>query len=631
MLSQLRKGAASWVAKILIGLLILSFAVWGVEGLILNSTEYSLATVGDVEVSREDYAKLYPTVLGEWRKRLKKSLTRQQIRAFDIPSQVKHRLINQAVVDNHVGLLDLGVSDHEIGETIKHDPQLRDGAGQFNKELLKQVLRSERVSEQDYFNEQRTTALRTQITSIFTQKRAIPDILINSLYHHREDKLKVEYFVVPASASKKSTPPSDAELQDFYKVSTAAHQAPEYRKVALYTLSLDALKKATKASEEDIKKTFEARKKQYITPATRTYEQLVFESMEKALEAHKALNNGDKFEDVAVKFTASKKADKIGPVTEPSMADPKLAKIIFGLKKDEYSAPVEGTFAITIAKVVAARERSEKTLKDVRDEITKMIQERTARKEIKALYDKVEDLRSSGMTIDEVGKEMGSKATIIEAIDSRSAGPDGKPATNLPATKKLTASVFDADIGDDTVPVRHVDGGYVWFDILKITPKRTKSYDEVKATVLKQLIAKNKNKQASEFASGLVKKIEGGEDFAKVAASVKSKIKNPKDFGRGTSLDDIPVYFTNKLFAVKDNDITSGLSADKKSWLIVKVLDHVPAKESGRPYEVYRTKLITEMQAEMNNDLVQQYLDGAKLEFGVQENAQLFKTLKSGY
>lgn len=630
MLSQLRKGAASWVAKIFIGILILSFAVWGVEGLMLNSTETVLAKVGDVEVTRSDFEKLYPTVIGEWNQRLKSRLTRQQIKAFDIPSQVKYRLINQAVVDNHVQQLNLGVSDNEIGEAIKNDPQLRDGVGQFNKELLKQILRSQRVSEQQYFDEQRTAALRTQITSIFTQQKAIPEVLINGLYHYREDKVEVEYFVVPETGIKPPSPPSDAELKDYYEKTKRSHEAPEYRKASLFILSLDELAKKTKISQQDIETAYKARKNSFITPASRSYDQLIFESMETALEAHKALEKGEKFEDVAKKFSKDKKADSVGPVTKTTMADAALAKAIFALKVGEYTVPIQGTFAITIAKVSKATERVEKSLKDATADLTKLLQNRAARAEIKSLYDKVEDLRASGMSIDEVSVEMGTKPMVIDAIDQSSAGVDGKAVANLPPTKRLTAAIFDADIGDDTVPVRHQDGGYVWFDVLKITPKRIKSFDEVKAKVLEQLTNSRKKANASDFVVDLVKKIEAGAKFSKVAASLKAKIVKPDAFGRGTSGKDIPVVFANQLFSVKKDGVASGLSNDNKRWLIVKLKRHVPAKTEGPAYDAYRTKLDNEMQSELTADLVTQYLEGARARFGVQENAQVFDQLKNG-
>lgn len=628
MLNSLRKGATTWVAKILIGLLILSFAVWGVQGLIQTQGQTQLAKVGEIEIDRQDYERLLPTVINEWNARLKQRLSRDQLRAFEIPEQVKYRLINQAIVDNHAKQLALGVSDEAIGETIKEDKQFQDQAGNFNKELLKQLLRSERISEQRYFDSQRNSALRTQVTALFTQQKRIPKILIDSLYHHREDKIEVEYFAVPSKDLKKSPQPTEEQLKEFYELTKSSYRAPEFRKVAVFPLSLEELKKKAPLSEEEIKTTYEVRKKRFNSPENRIFSQLTFDTMEKALEAHKALKAGKKFDEVAKEFSKGKKADTVGPVTQPSMADPKLAKAIFDIKEGEYTAPVEGTFAITIAKVTKIQAAVNKTLKDLRPDIEGYLREVYARKEIRKLFDQIEDLRASGMSIAEVAKEMKGKAITIDAISARSQGKDGKAVKDVPASKNLIKSIYASAIGDDTVSVRHADGGYIWFDVLEIIPTRIKPLDEVKKEVTAAWLAKENNKIGSEYAAKIEKQILDGKSFNEVAKELKAKIVSLKPLGRGSAKEDIAASFTNRLFAVKSGAVASGLDAGNKQWLIAKVKKHVPAKTSGPAYDAYVIKLENELQEEMTNDLVVQYLEGAKTLFGVTENQQVFNQLK---
>ena len=205
----------------------------------------------------------------------------------------------------------------------------------------------------------------------------------------------------------------------------------------------------------------------------------------------------------------------------------------------------------------------------------------------------------------------------------------GKDVETLPKTQKLQAAMFDAAVGDDTVPVRHSDGGYVWFDVLEIEPSRQLKFDEVKERVQKAWLASEDKKIASEFAAKLVKEIENGKDFAEVAKSVNAEVVSPDAFGRGAEVEDIPVVYANRLFSVKTGAATSGLAKDNKRWLVAKVKAHLPAAKEGPAYDAYKTKLQNELQTEITNDLVTQYLEGAKRKFGVQENNQVFETLKT--
>ena len=128
----------------------------------------------------------------------------------------------------------------------------------------------------------------------------------------------------------------------------------------------------------------------------------------------------------------------------------------------------------------------------------------------------------------------------------------------------------------------------------------------------------------------MAKKIEDGETFEKAAETIKAKIEKPKAFGRGAEVKQLPIFFVNRLFGVKTDSITTGLDSTNKNWLVVKVKKHIPAKTEGPAFDAYKTKLDNELQAEMTEDLITQYLDVARNQFGVEENKQVFDQLKSG-
>ena len=58
MLDLMRRGVKTWVAKILLGLLILSFAVWGIGDIFLGSAHSTVGAVGETEVDADRYARM---------------------------------------------------------------------------------------------------------------------------------------------------------------------------------------------------------------------------------------------------------------------------------------------------------------------------------------------------------------------------------------------------------------------------------------------------------------------------------------------------------------------------------------------------------------------------------------------
>ena len=99
MLDQLRQGAQGWVSKTLMGLLVLSFAIWGIGGF-EGYGAGTLASVGDAEVSVQEFARVYEQAQRNSRQ------AGQQVN----PEQVLRAVMMNAALDDAASQYGLGVS-----------------------------------------------------------------------------------------------------------------------------------------------------------------------------------------------------------------------------------------------------------------------------------------------------------------------------------------------------------------------------------------------------------------------------------------------------------------------------------------------------------------------------------------
>src|SRR3954451_16885084 len=63
MMDTMRNAAKSWVAKLLIGMLAVSFGVWGIADVFRGATTSSLATVGKQEITGDQYTRAFQQYL----------------------------------------------------------------------------------------------------------------------------------------------------------------------------------------------------------------------------------------------------------------------------------------------------------------------------------------------------------------------------------------------------------------------------------------------------------------------------------------------------------------------------------------------------------------------------------------
>ena len=102
MLDALRQGAGTWVAKIFIGVLALSFAVWGISDVFTGGHAGALATVGDEKVFEQQYQSAFQRRLSALSRQFGRQLSTQQARQLGLDRQVLSQLVGQAALDNEI-------------------------------------------------------------------------------------------------------------------------------------------------------------------------------------------------------------------------------------------------------------------------------------------------------------------------------------------------------------------------------------------------------------------------------------------------------------------------------------------------------------------------------------------------
>src|SRR5690606_21888899 len=112
----LRRGATSWVAKIFLGLLVLSFAVWGWAHAFRGSTEGALAELADRHITSDEFQRALQLELALLGRQIGRRPTMEQARAFGIDTRVLSRLIGAAALDSHAEELRLSITDEAVAE-----------------------------------------------------------------------------------------------------------------------------------------------------------------------------------------------------------------------------------------------------------------------------------------------------------------------------------------------------------------------------------------------------------------------------------------------------------------------------------------------------------------------------------
>src|ERR1700704_4036929 len=302
MLRGMRKASSNWLGKIIMavgmGVLIISFGVWGIADIFRGFGQSTLAKIGHTEISTEQFRQLYTEKLQQIGRQFGRPLTMDQARAFGLDRQVLQQTIAEAALDEEARRLGLGQSDAETMRMILSDPNFKGVAGAFDPARFQATIRQFGFSEQRYVADQRRVSLRRQIAGTISAGLEPPKVLIEALSRFQNEQRSIEYVKLDTAQAGTIDPPSPETLAGYFDDHKTQFRAPEYRKISFVAITPEEIGKWSQISDDDAKKVFEQRRDKLGTPEQRQVSQIVFPNTEEAMAARSRLTSGLSFEDL---------------------------------------------------------------------------------------------------------------------------------------------------------------------------------------------------------------------------------------------------------------------------------------------------------------------------------------------
>ena len=538
MLQSIRNASQGLVGKaimtVVMGLIIVSFVIWGVGDMLRGFTSSSVASVGGTKVTAQEYRAAYDRAVQQYQRRFKRPFTNEDARRIGLDRSILQQLVSEAAVDDETRKVGLNISDAALRQIIATNPNFRDKAGAFDPALFEEALRNMDMNERGFVSELRNQVLRQFIVAGLATGVTAPKAEVTAEADYQGQTRSADTFLLPASGAGDIPAPSEQALKAFYTDRKSSYRAPEYRGMDLLTLEPDTIANPAEVSDADAEAAYQkvaGKDPRFGAPEKRDLQQILFPNEADADAAGAKLKAGASFDDLIKERGLKTEDTELGETTKDAMLDKGAAEAVFALPQGAVSGVLKTRFGPAIVRVKGIVPSTVKPFKEVADEVKRQVSASRAGDKIQALHDKIEDLRVSGKTILEAAQAVGLKGETIAAVDAKGLDPKGAPV-NLPDKDELLRAAFASDVGLDEAALNTSDGGYVWFDITKIDPAHELTFDEAKGEVEKQWRADEVDKALAGKADDLVKQIRAGGSIADVAKAAGAEVKTAADVHR---------------------------------------------------------------------------------------------------
>lgn len=620
----MRKASSNWLGKtimsVMFGILIVSFGIWGIADIFKGFGQSSLAKIGNTEITTEQFRNLYTDKLQQIGRQFGRPITSEQARAFGLDRQVLQQVIAEAALDEGARRMGLGQSDADVVRAISEDPNFKGLNGKFDPDRFNALIRQFGYNEQRYIAEQRRVSLRRQLTGTVASGAEPSKTQLEALIRFQNEQRSVEFVNLTEAQAGTIDPPSPEALAAYFEDRKPLFRAPEYRKLAVLTLTPDELAKSITVSDEDAKKIFEQQRDRYTTPERRQVYQIAFPTMEEAKAAREKIAAGTSFEDIAKERKLTPSDIDLGVVTKGAI-DPAIADAAFSLAPDTVSEPVKGALVTALVKVTKIEPGANPSYESLADVIKREVATERARSQLQDLHNKIEDERGGGANIAEAAQKLGLKAITIEAVDRSGRGPDGKPVVGLPQGIDVISPAFASNVGveNDTV---QFNGGELWFDVLGVTPSRDRTLEEVKDQVEKRWRAEEVSKRLRAKAAELIEKLEKGAKFDAEAAALGVKVETATAFKRDAQVKDVPERLIAAAFRTPKDGVGQTEGANSTDWIVFKVTDVITPTVDMASDDV--KKLKDTLQSGLSEEQISQFVTQLESEVGTTINQNAF-------
>jgi peptidyl-prolyl cis-trans isomerase D len=632
MLRGLHKASSTWLGKAVMaavmGVIAISFAIWGIGDIFRGFGRNAVATIGGTEISIEQFRQFYNDRLQQLGRQAGRPITPDEARARGLDRQLLAQLVAETTIDEQAKQLRLGIDSAEIAKRITSDPSFRGANGQFDRQRFEQIIRQAGFSESRFIEEQRRSMLRRQLAQSVTGDLKVPATALAALNQYQNEKRQIEYVALEAAQAGDVPAPTPEVLNKYFDERKTLFRAPEYRNITLLSLAPSDLAKPDAVTDTDAKAYFEQHKDSYGKPEKREVRQIVFQKPEEAADARERITKGAKFDDIAKERQLKESDTDLGMVAKSDIIDPAVADAAFSLKPGETSAPVKGRFGTVLLQVGKIEPGEEKTYEQVAAQIKREMAESRAKSDVGNLRDKIEDERAAGSTLAETAKKLGIKSVSIEAVDRSGRGLDGKPVTGLPQTPNVISAAFASDVGVDTDPLQLPGGGYLYYDVTGVTPSRERPLEEVKDQVTARWRDDEIAKRLQAKADDLVGKLKAGTSFAQAASEAGLNVQTAKDLQRGKSGGFIPAKTIEAVFRTPKGTPATAEGGKETERFVFRVTDVVdPPFEAGTPQG---QAITTTLQNSYTDDLVSEYIARLENDFGVTVNPSALNQVVGG-
>ncbi len=537
MLQVIRERVQGLFSYLIIGAIILSFSLWGVnEWIGTEDTGFQVAIVNGTDLSTYEYQIAYQNERNRMQQMFGNNfdpdLFDDQIKSSALERVVENEIILQDAINSG-----LSISDKQLANRI-HLIDAFQEEGRFSKAAYERSLVTSGQSKGSFEARIRRALLADQIINGIAATAFTTNQDVELIYQLQNQEREFAYLMIPPESFKKDLKIPDEDIQKHYDANPTLYQSQEQVNLEYVELTADLLKEEVSVSEEELENFYEENKDRYVVEEQRKARHILVtgdDAETKASDILEKIRAGGDFAELAKEYSEDPGSAEEGGLLEffgRDIMDKAFEEAAFSLGIGEVSELVESDFGFHIIKVEEINPQTGKSFSEVRNEID----EEVRRSKSERIYiDKVEALANMAYEIPDsllaINEELGLEIKTSGFI-SRAGGP------GIASERKIIDAAFSVDVLQERLNSEAIELGSNHAVIVRVKeylPAARKPFSEVKAQITNELINQKVKELVVAEGKKLLAQVRNGGDAKLLAEQASYEWKDKALYTRNSA------------------------------------------------------------------------------------------------
>ncbi len=543
-----------------------------------------------------------------------------------LTQQVLQRLIQGAELRYEARRMGFRVSDDEVRDELRNG-QYKEvffpGGNWIGQQRYEELLRENNTSVEEFENEMRDGLLTRKLLSTISAGVTVSPAELQQAYQEQNTKVKFEYAILNRDDVQKQIKPTDAELKAYYETNKARYQnsIPEKRVVRYFVINeKDAENKVT-VTPSDLQRYYSANQQQYRVPERAKVRHILIKTPapgpdgkvdQKAVDAARAkaedllkqIKSGANFAELAKKNSqdpgSAAQGGELGWIVKGQTV-PEFEKTAFAQNPSQISNVVQTSYGFHIIQTEEKEQAHEKPLSDVRAEIEPIVKQEKASTVLTQEVNQAEDIaRKQGL--DKAAASVNAQVVQSNPISHSDSLPG---VGNAP---ELMNQIF-ADNEKSGPDSSNTNTGYVIFEVNKIIPAQTPTFEAIKDKVTNDFKNERTNELLSKKGQELADRAHAEHNLAKAAKEAGATVKTSDMVGRSSQVPDIGSMAgpANVAFTMKPGEISGPLNLGQKE-AVISITEKQEPPASGDEFAKASEQLREQLSEQKKEQAVQLFM-----------------------